>query len=88
MKSFRQILLAEETVKSAKLIKAGNTKSIDLFQQGDKFLIIMDTESPAPTTVRGVKSTLVRTKAEDEGKAMKMFDKKVAFAKKKGWKEK
>ena len=91
MKTFRMILEAQvESVKSVKMIsKDRMTKEIVLFKKPDgTFEIVADTESDAPTTVRCVKSTLAWTKIDDEQKALKMYDKKVAAAKKKGWKEK
>ena len=91
MKTFYEILKQSEPVKSIKMIsKDRMTKSISLHKNVDEtFDIIVDTESVAPTSVRGVKSSLARTKKiEGEDKALKLFDKKIAAAKKKGWKEK
>ena len=79
-----------EPVKNIEMVnKDKMTKSIHLSQNRDgSFEISVDTESLAPTSVRGVKSSLVRSKYADEDKALKAFDKKVNNAKKKGWKEK
>lgn len=84
-----EAFVQSEPIKSITMInKERLTKRIFLSIKGDTYEIVVDTESLAPTTVRGVKSTLVRSKFTDEKKALKSFDTKVNNAKKKEWKEK
>jgi hypothetical protein len=81
-----------EPIKQITLLnKQKFSKMISLSKhRNGSFEITVNTESPAPTSVTGVKSSLSRTKfkADEEEKANKAFDKKVAFATKKGWKKK
>lgn len=82
------IEVQSESIKSVTFVsKDRMTKEISVSKKGNEYSIVVDTESSAPLSVRGVKSSLARSKYTDEDKALKAFDKKVAMAKKKGWKE-
>jgi hypothetical protein len=78
---------ASRELKKTKFKKGNFIKEIVLYASAysDKTELIIDTESPAPSSVRGVKSSLVRKSFPDEAQGTEAFDKAVKSALSKGW---
>jgi len=93
MKRYRSFLkeIVNPILKSIKLEKGNFIKTIDAFNPNPRrgetqYELVIDTESPAPTSLKGVKSSLVRKKFDSEESIIDAFEKSVKMANQKGWK--